>query len=106
MARESEGPRKLDSLTPEEFFRIGLEKTKQAMTTPAMEKIIRIIITEQFRHERARDLLLRTVREPLTFTEKVLRRLIDAKRVKPLDPSLLAAEQVSFFWNVVKTEQS
>lgn len=82
----------LAAMEPEEFFRRGMERTLRFGTAPEMEKILRIVINEQFRSKRARELVLKTIHGPLAFTEQVLERLIAAGRVKPLDPRLLAAE--------------
>ncbi|MGE5623422.1 MAG: TetR/AcrR family transcriptional regulator [Methanocella sp.] len=82
----------LSAMEPEEFFRRGMEKSLQFGTAPEIEKILRIVMNEQFRSRRAREIVLQTIHRPLAFVEEVLTRLIAAGRVKPLDPGLLAAE--------------
>jgi len=79
--------------TPEEFWAKGYELYKKQMGTPLMRKINRILSIEQFRSERARQMILEDmVRKPLAFTEMVFARMVSKKMIRPYDPRILAQE--------------
>jgi AcrR family transcriptional regulator len=83
----------LATTPPDEFLRQGDARFLQRMTAPLIRKIWRIVFTEQYRDERAREIILQDmIRSPLAFTEKVFTKMIALGQIKPYDPKLLAVE--------------
>jgi AcrR family transcriptional regulator len=83
----------LATTPPDEFLRQGDARFLQRMTAPLIRKIWRIVFTEQYRDERAREIILQDmIRAPLAFTEKVFTKMIALGQIKPYDPKLLAVE--------------
>ena len=77
---------------PELFLQHTILKFRERLT-PELEKIWRILYTEQFRDKRARDFILEELHgRPVDFYEKVFAYYIDQKLIKPYDPRLLAYE--------------
>jgi AcrR family transcriptional regulator len=83
----------LSSMPPDEFLRQGNARFMQRMSAPLIEKIWRILFSEQYRDLRARDLILQEMMElPLAYTELVFTKMIEMGLIRRFDPKLLAAE--------------
>jgi len=83
----------LSTMPPDEFLRQGNARFMQRMSVPLIEKIWRILFSEQYRDSRARDLILQEMMElPLAYTELVFTKMIELGLIRRFDPKLLAAE--------------
>ncbi len=83
----------LSTMPPDEFLREGNARFMQRMSAPLIEKIWRILFSEQYRDSRARDLILQEMMElPLAYTELVFTKMIELGLIRRFDPKLLAAE--------------
>jgi AcrR family transcriptional regulator len=83
----------LSAMTPDEFLRQGNARFMQRMSAPLIQKIWRILISEQYRDSRARDLISQEMMElPLAYTELVFTKMIELGLIHRFDPQLLAAE--------------
>jgi AcrR family transcriptional regulator len=83
----------LSTMPPDEFLRQGNARFMQRMSAPLIEKIWRILFSEQYRDSRARDLILQEMMElPLAYTELVFTKMIELGLIRRFDPKLLAAE--------------
>jgi AcrR family transcriptional regulator len=83
----------LSTTTPDEFLRQGNARFMQRMSAPLIQKIWRILFSEQYRDPRARDLILQEMIElPLAYTELVFTKMIQLELIRSYDPKLLAAE--------------
>ncbi|MCM3767682.1 TetR/AcrR family transcriptional regulator [Neobacillus niacini] len=77
----------------EQFFAKGFENFKEHIDQPVNEKLWRILYIEHYRNTQARELFLNDIiKKTLDFLEVVFEKLIALGKVKPFDPSLLAAE--------------
>ncbi|TSI02533.1 TetR/AcrR family transcriptional regulator [Lysinibacillus sp. BW-2-10] len=83
----------LKNSTIQQFFEKGFENFKEHIDHPTNEKLWRIIYIEHYRNSIARELFLNDIiKNTLSFLEIVFEILIMQKKIKPLRPSLLAAE--------------
>jgi AcrR family transcriptional regulator len=93
----------LSSIPPDEFLRQGNARFMQRMSVPLIEKIWRILFSEQYRDARARDLVLQDmIQLPLAYTELVFTKMMDMGLIRRFDPIILAAEyqySVSFIFH-------
>lgn len=77
----------------EEFFEQGFENFKMHIDNPTNEKLWRVLYIEHFRNPLAREIFLNDIiKKTLGFLEIVFERLISQGKIRPLSPSLLAAE--------------
>jgi AcrR family transcriptional regulator len=77
---------------PELFFQNHLLKLRERIT-PAIQKIWKIVYTEQFRDKRARDIVLQEIiGVPAAYYERAFSIMIEKKLIKPMDPKILADE--------------
>ena len=68
------------------------EQFKKQLIAPQLQKLLKILIMEQFRNKRARKIILtHLIEEPVKFTEKILKKIFEAKHIKA-DPVILAVE--------------
>jgi AcrR family transcriptional regulator len=89
---EARNPDKIKEITPD-IFHERVNRTLDILRTPKMAKIFQISSSEQFRDERAKNIILHAlIKEPQQFTEKVLKKMIENKAIKPIDPKILAVE--------------
>ncbi|MFT4413028.1 TetR/AcrR family transcriptional regulator [Fredinandcohnia humi] len=83
----------LTNSTIEQFFDRGFELFKEHIDKPVNEKLWRILYIEHYRNELAREIFLNDIfKKTLDFLEIVFEKLIAQGKIKPLHPSLLAAE--------------
>jgi len=83
---------KIDKITPE-VFRQRANLTLNIFKNPIMEKIFRIISSEQFRDKRARTIILEClIHEPYSFSKKVLEVMINKGTIAKIDPNIKAME--------------
>ena len=83
----------LSSMPPDEFLREGNRRFMQRMSAPQIQKIWRILFSEQYRDRRARDIILQElIRLPVDYAEKAFAAMIRLDLIRPHDPKLLAAE--------------
>ncbi|MEK4513263.1 MULTISPECIES: TetR/AcrR family transcriptional regulator [Paenibacillus] len=79
-------------MEPEVFMQQGFTLFKMSYNNPTFEKMWRIVQIEQFRDVRARDIYLNDIcNNTLLFVEQVFQKLINMGKMKPLDPTDLAA---------------
>ncbi|WP_456276226.1 TetR/AcrR family transcriptional regulator [Bacillus sp. AK128] len=77
----------------QQFFERGFERFKEHIDQPINEKLWRIIYIEHYRNSFAREIFLQDIiKKTLEFLERVFEKLIEQGKIKPLKPSLLAAE--------------
>lgn len=89
---EARNPDKINELTPD-IFRERVNRTLDILRTPKMAKIFQISSSEQFRDERAKNIILHTlIKEPQQFTENVLEKMVENKVIKPINPKILSVE--------------
>jgi AcrR family transcriptional regulator len=89
---EARNPDKIHALTPD-VFRERVNLTLNLLKTPKMEKIFRLSSSEQFRDKRAQKIILYSlIKEPHQFTKNVLQTMVQNKKIKPIDPQILAVE--------------
>jgi len=83
----------LEEATPEAFLRQGFNSFKQSVNDPLNMKLWRILNIEQFRDDRARDIILGDMYAgTLSFLESAFSMMMDSKQIKPGDPKQLAFE--------------
>ena len=83
---------KIDKITPE-VFRQRANLTLSIFKNPIMEKIFRIISSEQFRDKRARTIILEClIHEPYSFSKKVLEIMANKGTIAKIDPDIKAME--------------
>lgn len=89
---------KLYEITPE-IFRQRAYLTLNLFKNPKMEKIFRIISSEQFLDERARTIVLQyLIQEPYSFSKKVLDIMVEKGIIAKIDTDIKAMEfQYSIF---------
>lgn len=89
---EARNLEKIDKITPE-VFRQRANLTMSLFKNPIMEKIFRIISSEQFRDKRARKIILEClIHEPYSFSKKVLEIMINKGTIVKIDPDVKAME--------------
>jgi AcrR family transcriptional regulator len=89
---EARNPDKINEITPD-IFRERVNRTLDILKTPKMAKIFQISSSEQFRDERAKNIILHTlIKEPQQFTENVLEKMVENKVIKPINPKILSVE--------------
>ena len=89
---EAQNLEKIDKITPE-VFRQRANLTLSIFKNPIMEKIFRIISSEQFRDKRARIIILEClIHEPYSFSKKVLEIMINKGTIAKIDPDIKAME--------------
>ncbi|WP_424356134.1 TetR/AcrR family transcriptional regulator [Methanobacterium sp. MBAC-LM] len=83
---------KIDKITPE-IFRQRANLTLCIFKNPLMEKIFRIISSEQFRDKRARMIVLEClIHEPYSFSRTVLEIMVNKSIINEIDPDVKAME--------------
>jgi AcrR family transcriptional regulator len=83
----------LATTSPDEFLRQGNARFMQHMATPLIQKIWRILFSEQFRDQRAHAIILQDMLQlPLAYAETVFAKMIELDLIRPLDPKILAIE--------------
>ncbi len=80
----------MDSISPATFLERSFKLFLKYADNPMMAKIYRIIIIEQFRNPRARDILLGLYREPVESMERYFRKAAAKGIIKEFDPQKLA----------------
>jgi AcrR family transcriptional regulator len=81
------------TIPPDEFLRQGNTRFLQRMSAPLIQKIWRILFSEQYRDSRAKDLILQEMMQaPLAYSELVFTKMIELGLIRRFDPKLLAAE--------------
>lgn len=89
---EAKNLEKTDKITPEIFIKRA-KLTLNLFKDPKMEKIFRIISSEQFRDERARKIMLQClINEPYSFSKKVLEVMLNKGIIANIDPDIKAVE--------------
>ena len=89
---EARNLEKIDKITPE-VFRQRANLTLNIFKNPNMEKIFRIISSEQFRDKRARTIILEClIHEPYSFSKKVLEIMVSKGIINEIDPDVKAME--------------
>jgi hypothetical protein len=80
-------------MPPDEFLRQGNARFLQQLSVPLIEKIWRILFSEQYRDSRARGLILQEMMQaPLKYTELVFTKMSELGLIRRFDLKLLAAE--------------
>ena len=80
------------NITPE-VFRQRAQLTLNLFKNPKMEKLFRIISSEQFRDERARTIVLQyLLQEPYSFSKNVLKIMVKNGIIAEIDPEIKAME--------------
>jgi len=83
----------LSTMPPDEFLRQGNIRFMQRMSAPLIQKIWRILFSEQYRDARARELVLQDMIDlPLAYAELVFTKMIEMGLIRRFDPKILAAE--------------
>ena len=83
----------LASSSIQEFFEQGFENFKMHIDNPTNEKLWRLLYIEHFRNPLAREIFLNDIiKKTLEFLEIVFEKLISQGKIRPLSPTLLAAE--------------
>lgn len=83
----------LNNSTTDVFFKAGHRNFKTYMENVHAQKMWRVLQVEQFREPMARDIILNDFfQSTIDFLEIVFKKLIEMKRIKPIDPRLLAVE--------------
>jgi AcrR family transcriptional regulator len=78
--------------TPADFLMRGFLNLIKRLSDPAIQQMWRVLHMEQYRHPKARAIMLNDlIGQTLTFLEEVFTRLIAMGKLKPLDPKALAA---------------
>lgn len=80
----------MGSIPPATFLERSFRVFLKYADTPMMAKIYRIIVIEQFRNPRARDILLGLYRGPVEAMERYFREAADKGIIKEVDPQTLA----------------
>ncbi len=77
----------------QDFFEQGFQNFKMHIDNPTNEKLWRVLYMEHFRNPLARDIFLNDIiKQTLEFLEIVFEKLISLGKIRPLSPTLLAAE--------------
>jgi AcrR family transcriptional regulator len=83
----------LERMTPEAFLMQGFASFKRIVDHPVMMKMWRILITEQFRDPRAREIILNDIyKRTIDFLETAFLKLIDRGLIQPREARQLAFE--------------
>jgi len=83
----------LENSTVESFLKAGHRNFKKYMEDENGQKMWRILQVEQFRFPLAREIILEDLlKKTITFLEIVFTKLIAQKKIRPLDPKMLAIE--------------
>lgn len=83
----------LESIVVPVFLKRGLENFLAFLDQPANQEIWRFLNAEQYRDARARTLFLEVIIDvTLAFCEGFFAKMIEAGKIRPADPRLLAAE--------------
>lgn len=83
----------LSQAEPEDFFRQGHKNFKRYMENESNQKMWRVLQIEQFREQKARDIIREELFEKtIQFLEVVFSKLMELKKIKEMDPRLLAVE--------------
>lgn len=89
---EARNLEKIDKITPE-VFRQRAHLTLDIFKNPLMEKIFRIISSEQFRDKRAKTIILEClIHEPYSFSRAVLEIMVKKDIINKIDPDIKAME--------------
>lgn len=89
---EARNLEEIDNITPE-VFRQRAYLTMGIFKNPVMEKIFRIISSEQFRDKRARLIVLEClIHEPYSFSRTVLEIMVKKGVINKIDPDIKAME--------------
>lgn len=89
---EARNLEKIDKITPE-VFRQRANLTIGIFKNPKMEKIFRIISSEQFRDKRAKMIILEClIHEPYSFSRTVLEIMVNKGIINKIDPDIKAME--------------
>ncbi|MEL7671322.1 TetR/AcrR family transcriptional regulator [Methanobacterium sp.] len=89
---EAQNLDKIDKITPE-IFRQRADLTLGIFKNPVIEKIFRIISSEQFRDKRARMIVLEClIHEPYSFSRAVLEIMVKKGVINEIDPDVKAME--------------
>ena len=89
---EARNLEKIDKITPE-IFRQRAHLTLTIFKNPLMEKIFRIISSEQFRDKRAKTIILEClIHEPYSFSRTVLGIMVKKDIINKIDPDIKAIE--------------
>ncbi|HOI39678.1 MAG TPA: TetR/AcrR family transcriptional regulator [Methanobacterium sp.] len=82
---------------PEVYFEVGAKMYIDQINTPEMEKIWRLVSIETYHNEKIREFFKKELlEEPITVWENVFQIMIEKKKIKPLNPRILAYEYFSF----------
>ncbi len=77
--------------SPDEFWKGGLERFMAQTQNPTMDKISKIVITEMFRDERARDIAFKEYfTRQQDLVERIFRRMMELGQIRQVDPKALA----------------
>lgn len=83
----------LQNNSVEEFLKAGHRNFKKYMENENGQKMWRILQVEQYRSPLAREIILNNLfKTTIQFLEIVFTKLIDMKKIRPLDPKMLAIE--------------
>lgn len=89
---EARNLEKIDKITPEVFCQRA-NLTLDIFKNPKMEKIFRIISSEQFRDKRAKMIILEClIHEPYSFSRTVLEIMVNKGIINKIDPDIKAME--------------
>ena len=80
----------LKTIDPVVFLKRAFQSFLQYADTPLMGKIYRIVVMEQFRDNRARDILLNLYEKPLLIMKHYFHVFLSPKEAWPYDPEVLA----------------
>ena len=81
-----------ENITPE-VFRQRANLTLNLFRNPKMEKLFRIISSEQFRDERARTIVIQyLLQEPYSFSKNILKIMVKNEIIAKIDPDIKAME--------------
>ncbi|MGE5702501.1 MAG: TetR/AcrR family transcriptional regulator, partial [Clostridia bacterium] len=83
----------LENLAPEQFLKRGFINFQNVVSNPVSAKIWQILMIEQFRDRRAREIILIDIyKRIIDFLEAAFHIMIEKKQLKPMDARLLAYE--------------
>lgn len=80
----------LKTIDPVVFLKRAFQLFRDHVDTPLMDKIYRIVVMEQFRDSRAKDILLNLYEKPLPVMEHYFHLMLSQKEGRPYSPRVLA----------------
>ena len=88
---------KLLKQNPKVIYHFGSESVKKQYSQLKMTKILRLIFIELYHNEKIREFFLNEIlNKPIMFWTSFFQRLIDKKKIKPVNPKKLAENYYNY----------